>query len=432
VTPLPRYVTAALQNGIHTLWRRIMSKSQKFVVVGGGLAGASAAEALRREGFDGRLRLIGAESHRPYIRPPLSKDYLSGKDGLDSAYVHPQAWYAENGVDLTTGERVIGLDAEAHRLALSSGESVGYDRLVLATGSSPRVLKVPGADLAGVYYLRTIDDAQALRAAIKDGGKRVVLVGSGWIGMEVAATARTLGNEVTVLEHGAIPLASALGDELGRMFADLHEQNGVVLRTAVEVASIVGTDGRVSGVMLDGGEPVPADLVVIGVGAVPNVELAASAGLDVENGILVDASLQTSDPDIFAAGDVANAYHPVIKQRLRSEHWANALNSGAAVAKSMLGQQLRYDQIPYFYTDQFDLGMEYSGYGPLTKDAELVYRGDRAKREFIVFWLTEGRVVAGMNVNVWDVNDAVQAIIRSGRAVDLAKLADERIPLDSL
>ena len=410
----------------------IMSKDQKFVIVGAGLAGASAAEALRAEGFDGRIRLIGAEQYRPYIRPPLSKDYLSGKDDLDSVFVHPQAWYAENSVDLTTGERVVGLDANAHRLALSSGESVDYDRLLLATGSSPRVLSIAGADLADVHYLRTIDHSTALRDALKHGGKRVVVIGSGWIGMEVAATARTLGNEVTILDRGAIPLASAVGDELGRMFAELHDQNGVVLRTSVTVDSIVGVDGHATGVVIDGGETLPADLVLIGIGAVPNVELAASAGLDVDNGILVSASLQTSDPDIFAAGDIANAYHPVIRQRLRSEHWANALNSGGAAGRSMLGQEVSYDTIPYFYTDQFDLGMEYSGYGPLAANAQVVYRGDRVAREFIAFWVAEGAVVAGMNVNVWDVNESVQALIRSGRTVDPAELANESIPLDSL
>ncbi len=410
----------------------IESTDRTFVIVGGGLAGASAAESLRTEGFEGRIRLIGAEPYRPYIRPPLSKGYLSGKDGLDSVFVHPRGWYAENSVELMIGEKAVSLDAQAHLLTLAHGEFVGYDRLLLATGSSPRVLSIASAHLDGVHYLRTIGDSTALYDALEYGGMNVVVIGFGWIGMEVAATARTLGNEVTVLGRGTIPLANAIGNELGLVFADLHQENGVVLRGSVAVESIAGADGRVTGVMIDGGETVPADVVVIGVGATPNVELAASAGLAVDDGVLVSASLQTSDPDVFAAGDIANAYHPVLGQRLRSEHWANALNTGAAVARSMLGQELSYDAIPYFYTDQFDLGMEYSGYGTLAANADVVYRGDLDAREFIAFWVADGAVVAGMNVNVWDVNEGVQALIRSRRSVDYAELADQTIPLDSL
>jgi len=409
-----------------------MSKELKFIIIGGGLAAASAAEALRAEGFDGAIQLIGVEAHRPYIRPPLSKGYLSGTDDRDSVFVHPGSWYDENMVELTTNTRVVALDPATHRITLSSGTVLGWDKLLLATGSTPRLLSIPGADLVGVHYLRTIDDSESLHAELKDGGRKLVLIGSGWIGMEVAATARTLGNDVTILERDPIPLANALGSELGQMFAELHEQNGVVLRRSVEVAGIAGTDGRTSGVVLAGGEIVPADLVLIGVGALPNVELAVSAGLAVDNGILVDAALRTSEPDILASGDVANAYHPLIRQRMRSEHWANALHSGPIAAKSMLGQEASFDDIPYFYTDQFDLGMEYSGYAPLTPAATVVYRGDRAKREFIAFWVADGRVVAGMNVNVWDVNDDVQGIIRRANVVEPAKLANEAVPLASL
>jgi NADPH-dependent 2,4-dienoyl-CoA reductase/sulfur reductase-like enzyme len=409
-----------------------VSQNEKFVIVGAGLAGASAAETLRKEGFDGSIELIGAEPYRPYIRPPLSKEYLSGKDDLETVFVHPENWYAENNVKLVTGTKAVGLDPAAHTVTLSDGEAVHYDKLLLATGSSPRRLPLPGTDLAGVYYLRTLDDSKALHSLLEGGGKRLVLIGSGWIGMEVAATAKAQGNHVTILERDPIPLAVALGDELGQMFASVHEDKGVILRMSLTVASIVGADGKVAGVRIDGGEVVPADLVLVGIGAIPNVELAKAAGLEVDNGILVDESLRTSDPDIYAAGDVANAYHPVAKMRLRSEHWANALNGGPAAAKSMLGQPVVYDDIPYFYTDQFDLGMEYSGFGPLTKGAELVYRGHPESHEFIVFWLADGKVVAGMNVNVWDVNEDVQGIIRRGNVVDPAKLADESVPLASL
>ena len=409
-----------------------MSKDQKFVIVGGGLAGASAAETLRTEGFDGHIRLIGAEPYAPYIRPPLSKDYLSGKDELDTVFVHPEAWYAENDVELTVGTAATAVDPAAREVTLANGEKVGYDKLLLATGSKPRILTIPGSELDGVHYLRTIDDSKLLHDALGDGGKKLVLIGSGWIGMEVAATARTLGNDVTILERDPVPLANAIGDELGRLFGDMHDQNGVVRRMSVNVDSIVGVDGRATGVVINGNETIPADLILVGVGVIPNTDLAEAAGLRLGNGILVDESMRTSDPDIFAAGDVANAFHPLIGQNLRSEHWANALNGGPVAAKSMLGQKASFDNIPYFYTDQYDLGMEYSGYGPLTRGARVVYRGDLAKREFIAFWVAEGKVVAGMNVNVWDVNEDIQDLIRRGNLVSPAKLADETVPLSSL
>ena len=409
-----------------------MLDSDSFVIVGAGLAGASAAKTLRDEGFTGRIQVVGAETHRPYIRPPLSKDYLSGSADRESVFVNPAEWYAENDVELLRGATVSGIDAAGRVVHTEGGDSVNYGRLLLATGSSPRLLAIPGAELEGVHYLRTLDDSDALRSQLAGGGKRLVLIGSGWIGMEVAATARTLGNEVTILERGPIPLANALGDELGQMFADLHEQNGVTLRRSVSVASVVGRSGHAVGVKLADGEIVTADLVLVGIGASPNVRLAEAAGLEVKDGILVDASLRTSDPSIYAAGDIANAYHPMVQLHLRSEHWANALNGGKAAARSMLGQVVSYDDIPYFYTDQFDVGMEYSGFGPLARGADVVYRGDRAGRKFIAFWVAGGKVVAGMNLNIWDVNEAVQGIIRRGNQVDRARLADANVPLELL
>lgn len=409
-----------------------MANSEGFVVVGAGLAGASAVRGLREGGFLGRIRLIGAEAHRPYIRPPLSKDYLSGSADRESVFVDSEAWYVENNIELSQSTTVTAIHPAEHRLDLDNSIPIGYDKLLLATGSAPRRLTIPNTDLDGVHYLRTLDDSETLHLLLAEGGRRLVLIGSGWIGMEVAATARTLGNEVTILERSPIPLADALGDELGTMFADLHTENGVDLRPSVVVESIAGKDGRATGVALAGGEVVSADLVLVGVGAIPNIGLAEAAGLAIDNGVLVDASLQTSEPDIYAAGDIANAYHPVAGMRLRSEHWANALNGGKAAARSMLGEKVSYDNIPYFYTDQFDLGMEYSGFDPLTHGAEVVYRGDRAGREFIAFWLAGSRVVAGMNVNVWDVNDGVQGIIRRANIVDPARLVDENVPLESL
>ncbi len=405
---------------------------KNFIIIGGGLAGVSAAEELRKQGFDGTVQLIGKEAHAPYIRPPLSKGYLNGSEGLDAVYVHPEEWYAENGIELLTGTKAFGVNAAAHEVTVSGGKPLHYDKLLLATGSSPRLLTIDGAELGGVHYLRTLDDSVALQKELTGGGRTLVLIGSGWIGMEVGATARTLGDEVTILERDPIPLANAIGDELGTMFAEYHKEKGVVLRTSVVVEKIVGSHGKVAGVQLDSGEVVPADIVLIGVGAVPNVALADDAGLITENGIVVDQAMQTSDPDIFAAGDVANAFHPLANMRLRSEHWANALNEGPAAARGMLGQNESYEDIPYFYTDQFDLGMEYSGYGPLTRGAKIVYRGDRAKREFVAFWLKDDRVVAGMNVNVWDVNEQVQRLIRSGTVVEESRLADESVPLEEI
>lgn len=409
-----------------------MNATQNFIIIGGGLAGVSAAEELRKQGFEGTIQLIGKEPHAPYIRPPLSKGYLSGTDGLDAVYVHPEDWYAENKIELLTGTTVFGVNAATREVTVSGGKPLHYDKLLIATGSSPRLLTIDGAELGGVHYLRTLDDSKALHKELAAGGRNLVLIGSGWIGMEVGATARTLGNNVTILERDPIPLANAIGDELGTMFADLHKENGAVLRMSVIVEKIVGDHGKVAGVQLDSGEIVPADIVLIGVGAVPNISLADDAGIVTENGIAVDQAMQTSDPDIFAAGDVANAFHPLANMRLRSEHWANALNEGAAAARGMLGQKESFEEIPYFYTDQYDVGMEYSGYGPMTKGAKVVYRGNKDGREFIAFWLKDGRVVAGMNVNVWDVNDQVQRLIREGKAVDESRLIDESVPLEKI
>ncbi|HRN28516.1 MAG TPA: NAD(P)/FAD-dependent oxidoreductase, partial [Terrimesophilobacter sp.] len=353
-----------------------MAEKRDFIIVGGGLAAVSAAEELRAQGFGGSIRIIAAEDHEPYIRPPLSKGFLAGKESLDAVYAHPSEWYADNRIEVRTGTKVYGVDPIAQQVELAAGESLHYDKLLLATGSSPRILTIDGAELAGVHYLRTIDDSNSLKAELAGGGRRLVLIGSGWIGMEVGATARELGNEVTILERDPIPLANAIGDELGEVFAGLHREHGVDLRTEVTVDRIVGEGGSVAGVALADGEVIPADLVLIGVGVVPNLALADDAGLMTENGIAVDESMRSSNPDIFAAGDVANAFHPLANMRLRSEHWANAIGEGKAAARGMLDQAESYDDIPYFYTDQFDVGMEYSGYGALTKGAKVVYRGD--------------------------------------------------------
>jgi 3-phenylpropionate/trans-cinnamate dioxygenase ferredoxin reductase component len=407
-----------------------MAAGDPFVIVGGGLAGGKAAETLRAEGFDGPVVLVAGEPEVPYERPPLSKGYLLGKADRESPRVHPPAWYREQDVDLRTGVGATLLDPAAHRLTLDTGEELTYAKLLLATGSSARRLPVPGTDLDGVRYLRTLADSDRLLADLSGGGRRVVIVGAGWIGLEVAAAARHHGNEVTIVEPQPTPLHAVLGPEMGRVFARLHRAQGVDLFTDTVVREIRGTGGRVESVVTDGHAGLPADLVVVGIGASPNVELAAGAGLEVENGVVTDDALRASAPDVFAAGDVASSFHPLYGRYVRVEHWANALNGGPAAARSMLGQAVSYDRVPYFFTDQYDLGMEYSGLaGPADT---VVTRGDPDGGEFIAFWLQGGRVTAGMNVNVWDVTDPIQALIRTRRQVPVASLTDVGTPLERL
>jgi len=406
--------------------------TDRIVIVGGGLAAATAATELRKRGFEGSIRVLAGEPHSPYIRPPLSKGYLQGTEERSAAFVHPDEWYAEHDVQLSTSARVDSIDRAARTVTLADGEVVSYDRLLLATGAEPRRLTIPGSDARGIHYLRTLENSEELRDALAGGSKRVAIVGAGWIGLEIAAAARGYGNDVVVIGMEKTPLAAALGGELGAVFQKLHESHGVRFELDTATTGFRVADGRVTGVTIDdGSEPrtVDADLVVVGVGATPSVELAAAAGLTVGNGILVDASLHTNDERIFAAGDVASVWSPLLGAHLRNEHWATAKSTGKVAAASLMGEPAELDAIPYFYTDQFELGMEYSGYGPLTRGARIVYRGDPASLEFIAFWIADGRVVAGMNVNVWDVNDQVQELIRSRREVDLERLADPAIAL---
>jgi 3-phenylpropionate/trans-cinnamate dioxygenase ferredoxin reductase subunit len=405
-----------------------MSDDRTFVIVGASLTGAKAAETLREEGFDGRVVLLGAEPERPYERPPLSKDYLRGESEREKAYVHPESFYDEREIELRTGTIAEAVDTGARAVTLAGGERLRYDRLLLATGAEPRRLDVPGADLEGVLYLRTLADSDALRARL-DAGGRAVVVGAGWIGAEVAASARERGVDVTVIEPLAVPLERALGRELGAIYRDVHRDRGVELLLGTGVEAFEG-DGRVTGVRTSEGRTIECDFAVVGVGVVPRVGLAQAAGLAVDDGIVVDANLRTSAPDVFAAGDVANAEHPFYGRRIRVEHWANALNQGPAAARCMLGKDAPYDLVPYFFSDQYDTGMEYSGYA--TSWDEVVFRGDPAGREFIAFWVADGRVVAGMNFNVWDVNDQIQALIRSRRPIDTAQLVDPGVSLEEL
>ncbi|MEU4291658.1 FAD-dependent oxidoreductase [Kribbella sp. NPDC026596] len=405
-----------------------MNEQSTYVIVGASLAGATAAQALREEGFAGRIVLVGDESELPYERPALSKGYLLGKDERAKIYVHEEPWYAEHAVDLLLERRVTSLDRGAHEVELDTGERIGYAKLLLATGSSPRRLRVPGAELGGVHYLRRVEDSDRLREVIGAGG-RIVVVGAGWIGLETAAAARESGCQVTVLDPQPAPLLAALGSEMGAFFAGLHLRNGVDLRLSQTVTGFHGAD-RVTSVSTGNGCEFAADAVVVGIGAIPNVELAERAGLSCDNGIVVDESLCTNDPDIYAVGDAANSFHPFYGRHLRTEHWANALRGASVAAKAMLGQQVVYDRLPYFFTDQYDVGMEFSGWiGPDGYD-RLVTRGDVSGQGFHAFWLAGGWVVAGMHVNRWDDGiTPVEDLIRSRQPVDPDRLADTSVPL---
>jgi 3-phenylpropionate/trans-cinnamate dioxygenase ferredoxin reductase subunit len=399
-----------------------------FVIVGAGLAGAKAAETLRAEGFDGRLLLVGEEAERPYERPPLSKAYLRGEADRDSLYVHPEEFYAANDIELRPSTPVRSIHPAGRQLQLASGEQIGYQRLLLTTGSASRRLGLPGAELDGVHYLRTRRDADTLAAAAH--ATHVVVVGTGWIGSEAAASLRQLGREVTLIGPDTAPLARVLGPEIGRVYRDLHADHGVRLLLETRVAGFRGR-GRVEAVVTDDGRTIGCDLVLVGAGAIPRTELAEAAGLPVRDGVLVNEQLEAvGAAGVYAAGDVAAAWHPRYQTYLRVEHWANALNQGPAAARNMLGVLTPYARLPYFYSDQYDLGMEYSG---LAVDWDRVMvRGDLATREFIAFWLKDQRVIAGMSANIWDVTEPIQALIRDGWPVDPARLADPDIPLDQV
>jgi len=410
---------------------------QTFVIAGAGLAGAKAAEALRELGFEGRVLLLGSETERPYERPPLSKDYLGGKVGLEKVCLHAQDFYDSHDIELRTDTTVERIEQSSAEIVLADGERVRYDRLLLATGLEPRRLSIAGADLEEIYYLRTLTDSDRLRERIERGGSLVV-IGAGWIGCEVAAIARQAGLEVTVIDPHSVPLERVLGSEVGAIYRAVHTEQGVKMLLDTGVQAFEG-DRRVERVRISDGRSIDCDFVVAGIGATPRTGLADNTDIVVDNGLVTDEYLQTAVDGIFAAGDVANARHPLYGQ-LRIEHWSNALHQGPGAARNMLGvvdaldrvldHPAPYERIPYFYSDQYDVGMEYSGH-PTGWD-EVVFRGDPAERKFIAFWLCDQRILAGMNVNVWDVPEQIQALIRSHLRVDRHRLADPDTPLTEL
>jgi 3-phenylpropionate/trans-cinnamate dioxygenase ferredoxin reductase component len=404
-----------------------MNSKPSFVIVGGGMAGAIAAQTLHEEGFDGKITLLGHELHAPYERPPLSKDYLQGKADRDSIFVHPEPWYAEHAVDLSLGSAVTSIDSVSRTVTTATGTELRYDKLLLATGSEPRRFDMPGADLDGVYYLRNVEDSERLKIEFAQ-ARRVVIIGAGWIGLETAAAARAAGLEVTLLVSGDMPLEHVLGPEVAPIFAELHRNHGVDLRYRTTAAELIGGHGA-TGVALSDGTRIDADMIIVGIGAVPRTELAAAAGLKIDNGVVVDEHLRTSDPDIFAAGDIAHTYNPRLGRHIRVEHWANARRQGAVAAKAMLGQDAADVRPSYFFTDQYDLSMEYTGdIGPAGYD-RVIFRRYEDSHQMIVFWLYEQRVQAGMNINIWDVAEDIERLILAARPINADDLADPAIPL---
>jgi 3-phenylpropionate/trans-cinnamate dioxygenase ferredoxin reductase subunit len=401
--------------------------TERIVVVGGGLAAGTAVAELRERGYSGEVTVLTDEPHPPYERPPLSKSVLLGEKEADSVVLKDQGWYADHAVDLRTGARVERLDADGHTLWVGR-ESIGYDRLLLATGARPRRLAMADESGASVGYLRTIEDSASLRERFGE-GFRLGVVGGGWIGLEAAAAARTSGAEVTVLESLELPLLRVLGPEVAGVVAELHREHGVDLRTSAEITGIE-RDGDAVLVRLADGSSATFDHLLVGVGVQPNTELADSAGLVIENGIRTDRHLRTSHADVYAAGDVANADHPVLGTSVRVEHWDTAIQHGKVAAANLMGGETDADALPYFFTDQYDFGMEYVGHATPGGYDRVVLRGDVEGRLFTAWWLSGDRVVAGMHANDWDAIDDVRRLV--GRQVDTDRLEDEHTPLADL
>lgn len=405
-----------------------MTQNQSYVIVGAGIAGNAAAETLRKQGFDGAVHLVGAEPHRPYDRPPLSKEFLSGDKEQEKLYFKPEEFYDEQSIELHLDTGAASLDLAGKTVALANGEALHFDKLLLATGSRVRTLRIPGYNLESIHYLRTIEDSRAIAQSM-NGASRVVIVGAGFIGSEVAAVCKTAGLEVTILEIQPQPMAHILGEEMGAIYANLHTSRGIDLRLSEGISEIRGSS-RAEQVVTDQGNVIDCDFVVIGVGISPDTTLAASADLDIDRGILINELCQTSHPDIYAAGDVANWFHPGLGHRLRVEHWDNALNQGVAAAKSMLGYPEPYSPTLYFWSDQYDLNIQYLGHA--TQWDEIVVRGNPSDEKFTAFYLKDGSVHGALVVNNFRDIRPTRTLIGQKTRVSAASLSDESTNLKQL
>jgi 3-phenylpropionate/trans-cinnamate dioxygenase ferredoxin reductase subunit len=401
---------------------------ERIVIVGASLAGGRAAETLRAEGFDGSIVLVGAETERPYERPPLSKNVLRDAAGEEKVFLRPAEYYDEQSIELRLGERATGLDLTNRSVELNQNCTEPFDKLLIATGAKVRPVRCPGSDLPGIFYLRTLADARAIRAASAN-ASRVVVVGAGFIGAEVAASSRVRGLDVTVLEMLPVPLQRGLGDVVGSIYADIHRERGVDLRLSEGIAAFRG-NGRLEQIVTASGATIDCDLAVVGVGVQPNVDWLAGSGLTLENGVVVDDLTRTNAPDVYAAGDVANWWHPGLNERLRVEHYENAQNQGVAAAKAMLGTGEPYAPVPFFWSDQYDLTLQYVGHA--SGNDEVIFRGDVAARKFLAFYLRDGKLRAALGINRHRDVSAARRLIRDNVAVSPEQLSDEQVDLRKL
>lgn len=406
----------------------MMSTIPTCVIVGANLAGASAAETLRREGYAGKITLLGAEPEWPYERPPLSKGFLRGEVTAQKLTLHDGQFYADQQIEVRLGARAVALDAAQRALTLADGTTLVGDHILIATGTEPRRLTCQGADLAGVHYLRTVADARAIAADLAP-GRRLVVIGAGFIGAEVAASARQMGVEVTLLEVLPVPLQRVLGDEVGRVYADLHRAHGVDLRLSEGIASIEGTD-RARAVLTTLGSRIPCDAVVVGIGVIPATGWLAGSGLDLANGVLTNEFCETSVAGILAAGDVANWWHPTWQERLRVEHYDNAIKQGAAAAMTIAGQRIPYAPVPYFWSDQYDVHLQYLGHATTWDD--VVWRGNVAGCDGSVWYLQSGIPRAALLLNRPREMVPARKLIAAGQVLDRAQLADVTVEMRSL
>lgn len=404
-----------------------VSRKKHVVIVGGGLAGAKTAESLRGWGFDGPVTIVAEEAHRPYQKPPLSKSYLRGRSGFEDAAVHPEKFYSSNDIEVLTSTRAVSIDPRSHSVALSGNARLHWDHLVLATGARARRWQLPGSDLDGVFYLRSIEDADAIRTMIRPGARAVVL-GAGWVGTEVAASIRRLGVEVAIVHRSRVPFERALGPVIGKAVADVHSSHGVELYPSCAPVALRGS-GRLEAVELEDGRVLETDFVVIGIGAEPAVELARAAGLEVEAGVLTDARLRTSMPDVFAVGDVASVDHPLFSGRVGSQHWWSALTQPPTVAANIVGVPAVYDWVPTFTSKQYDLMLEHTGHAPAWDS--VVLRGEPSRR-FAIFWMLHGVPVAGMTVGIAGLQPQIRSLVAARTRVDALALADESVDISDL